>query len=235
MKDNVSLINFSINKNVHLKDKIKFLIKCLFLLYLFSFLSHFLSNLIQEFFFNLNVNELLLKQQNKDAFKDSIFFNVFYLLVLGPLIEELIFRLPLNFKKRSLFLSILLICFFFIGANYKILSIYNIQTWIKITSILLVLFIFKYIRQEKIDEFKLKFEGFVFYLFAISFGLLHITNFYHILPEKIKLFSFLFVLPQIFLGIFIGYVRLKNGFGWGLIMHLIFNLPTILIYLFNIF
>jgi hypothetical protein len=233
MKDRIGLSNFKINQNNNFKTKLNYLLKCLLFLYLLSFVSHFISNLIQEFFFNRNINDLLLNQQNKDQLKDSFLFNIFYILLLGPLIEETVFRLPLDLKKRHLLISALVICFFFVGEKYKFLSLYSLQTWIKIISILTVLIIFRFIKREKIEAYKGKYQGVCFYLMALSFGLLHITNFYFILPENVKFFSFLFVLPQVFLGIFIGFVRLKNGFLWGLLMHSIFNLPTVLVYIFK--
>lgn len=231
MKDQIGLYNFKINENNDFKRKLNYLFKCLLLMYMFSFVSHFISNLIQEFFLNRNYSELLLKQQNKNLLQDSFLFNIFYILLLGPLIEESVFRLPLDFKKMHLLISTSIICFFFVGEKYKFFSLYSFQTWIKIIAILSVFIIFRRINREKIETYKEKYQGFCFYVIALSFGLLHITNFYNILPENVKFFSFLFVLPQIFLGIFIGFVRLKNGFLWGLLMHSIFNLPTILVYI----
>ena len=190
MKDRIGLYNFKIHQNKDFKTKLNYLFKCLFYLYLFSFVSHFISNLIQEFVFNRDISELLLNQQNKDQFEDSFLFNVFYVVLLGPFLEESLFRLPLDFKKKHLLIAVLVFCFFFVGDKYKFLSLSSFQTWIKIISILSVIVIFRYINTEKIERYGLKYQGVCFYSMALCFGLLHITNFYSILPENIKLFSF---------------------------------------------
>ncbi|AYN05872.1 CPBP family intramembrane metalloprotease [Flavobacterium sp. 140616W15] len=70
-----------------------------------------------------------------------------------------------------------------------------------------------------------------FYLLTISFGLIHIVNFYKIVPSNLLYLTPIFVLPQIALSFFTAYIRMKNGFIWGFLLHFLYNLPITLFYL----
>lgn len=65
----------------------------------------------------------------------------------------------------------------------------------------------------------------IFYLFALAFGFYHITNF-EISPMIIYL-SPLLVAPQIIIGLLLGYVRVRLGLPWSILMHALYNLVLI--------
>jgi hypothetical protein len=60
-----------------------------------------------------------------------------------------------------------------------------------------------------------------FYAFALAFGLLHILNFN--LTTNVLLFAPLLVLPQIILGGYFGYIRVKFGLQWSILLHAMYN------------
>lgn len=62
-----------------------------------------------------------------------------------------------------------------------------------------------------------------FYLFAITFALIHLTN-YSNTNSLFYILAPLIVLPQFIAGITLGYVRLKLGFFWGVLQHGLYNL-----------
>ena len=60
--------------------------------------------------------------------------------------------------------------------------------------------------------------------------MLHIINFNSLIPENLIVFAPIFVLPQIILGFFVSYLRINNGFYWGLLFHCLYNSLSFLIY-----
>ena len=60
-----------------------------------------------------------------------------------------------------------------------------------------------------------------FYVFAILFGLVHITNF-KITPSVLLLAPIL-VMPQIFVGGFLGFIRVRFGLLWSIALHGSYN------------
>lgn len=60
-----------------------------------------------------------------------------------------------------------------------------------------------------------------FYVIAILFGYIHITNYN--LNTNVLLFSPILVLPQIVLGAYLSFIRIKFGFLWGVALHAFYN------------
>ena len=141
-------------------------------------------------------------------------------VIVVPFFEEVIFRLYLRFSKRNITLSFLLIAIFVGAAIYESSLLGSI-----IFSLVPIVFVILLLSG---DQFAAKMEDFwkdhfliVFYFSAIIFGVVHITNFqstssnYAFLP--------LLVLPQIAMGIFAGYLRVRSGLLWGFALHALHN------------
>lgn len=60
-----------------------------------------------------------------------------------------------------------------------------------------------------------------FYTFTLLFGYVHLTNFD--INTNTLLFSFFLVLPQIILGFYLGYIRVKFGLLWAILLHSSYN------------
>lgn len=60
-----------------------------------------------------------------------------------------------------------------------------------------------------------------FYVFALLFGFMHITNFE--INTTIILLSPVLVLPQILLGGYFGYIRVRLGLQWSMLLHSMYN------------
>lgn len=60
-----------------------------------------------------------------------------------------------------------------------------------------------------------------FYVFAVLFGLVHLTNF-DITPN-VLIAAPLLVLPQIILGAYFGFIRVKFGLIWSMLLHGCYN------------
>lgn len=66
-----------------------------------------------------------------------------------------------------------------------------------------------------------------FYAFALLFGFIHITNFE--LTTNVLLLAPLLVLPQILVGAYFGYIRVRFGLLWSMLLHGSYNAVFILL------
>jgi membrane protease YdiL (CAAX protease family) len=121
-----------------------------------------------------------------------------------PIIEEIFFRLHLRIKHNYPLKFLILISLITGKKNKKRLQIFIENKWANYYKV-------------------------IFYLSALTFGLIHITNFEFSL--KLLIFSPILTMPQILMGLLIGYMRMKFGFIWGLYLHSIHNLVLIIILL----
>ncbi|CAM1347433.1 CPBP family intramembrane glutamic endopeptidase [Tenacibaculum insulae] len=60
-----------------------------------------------------------------------------------------------------------------------------------------------------------------FYLFAIAFGLIHITNFK--ISTNVILLAPILVAPQTILGGYLGFIRVRFGLQWSILLHASYN------------
>lgn len=118
-------------------------------------------------------------------------------VIAGPLIEEVIFRLPLKYRR-----------------NYLIRWI----VWcISITGL-----VNKDQLQQGAQRLWKASYAYFFYSMAIIFGLIHLTNFTN--AKSIILLAPFLTMTQLFGGLIIGYIRVKIGFIWGYTYHAAHNL-----------
>ena len=151
----------------------------------------------------------------------------FKVLILIPLFEEIIFRLPLRFSKQNFFL-------FLAGFNFLIFyHTYDTRILSIVSCIIAIIPYLKLISEPFDIRMKLIWEKhffLLFYGFAFGFGLIHMSNFVNLNFEHYLLFPFI-VSNQIAMGLIFGYVRVinKNGFILCVLLHIIINFPFILI------
>ncbi len=62
---------------------------------------------------------------------------------------------------------------------------------------------------------------YVFYIIAFSFGFIHIINFE--ISKTILILSPLLVAPQIIAGLLLGYIRVRLGLLYSILLHALFN------------
>ncbi len=115
--------------------------------------------------------------------------------VIAPIMEELLFRAPLVLFKSPLKLYIKPIPF----SDKKIeLPEIEIQA----------------LKNPKVFRY-------IFYVFALAFGYIHLFNYQ--VDLQILLFSPILVAPQIVLGLIFGFVRIRFGLPWTILMHGVYN------------
>jgi len=121
---------------------------------------------------------------------------IFMLLILAPVLEELIFRLYLRYKYN--FIARLFIFGFIITGRTNKSKI-----------------------EDAFKRFWFKQYRYIFYFSAIFFGFVHIFNY----DYSIKMFLLIPLLtaPQIVMGVFLGYMRVRFGIFQSIILHTLHN------------
>ena len=215
------VVNFLVTPNnkpineLRTKDKIKDIL----ILYIQKFILSILAVVL--------VRILISAENIEISILDFILIGVFVV----PLIEEVIFRLPLVFKPfylsiSSCFSSLIIISKFYFHTGYlNFDNLFFIRLLIAIViGIVMYLFTRKY--TVLIERFWDIYFKWVYYGSIIMFGSLHITNF-ELTKENLLLLPFL-TLPQLIAGIYTGYIRVKYGFIYTLIFHSMNNLISLL-------
>ena len=149
-----------------------------------------------------------------------------FLIVVPPTVEELGFRLPLKRGRLNLCISVALIAFvfskvIFVGGLYSEHLLCRIGFAI-IASAVINLILGKWLQ-------KVQFKNF-FYSMAILFAMLHIVNYSH---QTLDVYQWLYVIcyacAKIPGSILYGYARMKLGMLFCIVIHIISNLPSMII------
>jgi hypothetical protein len=149
-----------------------------------------------------------------------------YICLIGPVLEETVFRLPLSFKKIHIAISIAIAVFllsnvlpFIKNLNLSIGLSYSLL--IRIPFIALIYFFCMKLIPDKLS-FRPKGKKIVIIISICLFGLLHIANFIPLQWGLLWIYP-VYVLPQLLMGWGLTYVRFKNGFIWGIALHCLIN------------
>jgi hypothetical protein len=152
--------------------------------------------------------------------------SVFTVVIMAPVIEELAFRLPLRYSPKNIFIAIGTMLFLFLNTFNVYISLF-LGSLIALIPFMKIISINTF---KQIKKYYIKFYKFIFYFLALSFGLLHLTTF-----NDLNIIQFgiapLFVINQIFIGLFLSYTRANYEFGfvYCVIIHIFINLIFILL------
>lgn len=167
----------------------------------------------------------------KDLLEHGLIYGIIIVAIVTPLIEEYIFRYYLNNFYGNVFyffINISIVFYNFFSLRNKNISI------ISFSFVIIGLFFFILIcNNEKIkiavNKLMDNHFGFIFYLSAIAFGLMHLSNYKF--DKNILFLPIVLVLAQILAGIFLGYIRLNCGIKYSILFHF-FNNFFFLLFLF---
>lgn len=220
------------NQSMSLLSFFKVLLIFFGLVFLGSIPSQIIAKLI-NIFFSIDLIKIHKKNIQDVAFGLKLLLTIVF---LGPIFEETMFRLWLSFKKLHVALSLTAIFWFFLSEinNGTIYGQKVNELFLKhlLITVLLGFLISYIIFLKPFREFLSAHFKFFYWFSCIGFGLVHITNFR---PFYLKIFwayPFL-VIPQLIMGFFFGYFRLKKGFFVSLLLHCLLNLPSAMIYYFQ--
>lgn len=172
--------------------------------------------------FYLDYMDLLKKPENitQDGLRDlPKSTKLFLVVILGPIIEEMTYRLGLKFSKINFtvvcgfFSFALLRAIFELEILYAVLISANLAFGIYLSSNPFII--------KNLADFWIKNRRSVFYFFIVTFALLHLRN-YEITLSLVLLSPF-HVLSHLVAGIFYSYARLQIGILAAILLHAINN------------
>lgn len=153
----------------------------------------------------------VFSQQNHEVMRMVQGLPLPLLLLLGvilvPLLEEVIFRLPLRYRRNYLLRWVVYISSKLRGKN--------------ITD-----------GHEEARKVWQRHYRWVFYGFTVAFAYVHMSNFGEVSLTMWLVSPFL-VAPQLAAGLIIGYIRLRQGFIWGVVFHATHNFVFLAIPIFS--
>lgn len=147
-------------------------------------------------------------------------------VVAAPVLEELVFRLPMrsfavNLAFSGSFVGVFLLLGMVKSGSFFLLILgmlvgFNLYLWIKRPKMMIC---------QKIYE---RYATYIFYFLTLVFGAIHITNY----EAQVWALLPLLVLPQVIIALWLGFVRVRYGFKWAIFAHAFHNgcllLPIIL-------
>jgi len=202
------------------------------------FIPLFLLEIVLAIFCGGIISKLTNVLHLMEGFKLERFFNVYpvwvvfiYVALAGPMLEELLFRLPLKLNEKYMQINVVLTVTGFIYILVFTLKFYIIQISLVVVEIILLSIYFN--SKELFNKYIINICNrkfiWVFYVSAAIFGMLHISNYS---PKFITfLLMPILVLPQFIVGLFCGYIRLRLGFFWGYFLHAAHNFVFIIPFL----
>lgn len=209
-------------------EKIKYFAKGILLYFVLQICALLLMFLVDEFLIKKigfpSVFKLMIESQKKI----KGYYGFFLVVILGPLVEELIFRLILVPKRRNIAIFTFVFSFLVLNKTYYI----NKIDWLLLVSLavsgLLSFLVFNLLkRKPEIETAIGKRQKIITMVSVVLFGLLHIANIENLHWELALLYP-VYSLPQMILGYVSSVQRLKLGFVWGLLFHSMINLMAFL-------
>lgn len=209
-------------------------VKSFLILFIFSTCVNFILDIISLNFWLINKLQITnIESHLKEIYSKGFWVGFVLIVIAPPIFEELSQRFYLkSFIWNNTFIPIniglILICIFQIQGYYLLI----------LCPIILILSNVVYSKVINYKKAKYKFLRFYinnykyyFYLSAISFGAAHIGNYEsaHFIP----ILPIFLVLPQIFGGLMLGYIRVFMGLRWSILFHALHNLFFLILLFIN--
>ena len=223
-----SLSEINYRHKYPLIEKIKYFAKGILLYFVLQICALLLMFLVDEFLIKKmgfpSVFKLMIESQKKI----KGYYGIFMVVILGPLVEELIFRLILVPKRRNIAIFTFVFSFLVLNKTYYVNKIDWLLLVSLVMSVLLSFLVFNLLkRNPKIETAIGKRQKIITMVSVVLFGLLHIANIENLHWELALLYP-VYALPQMILGYVSSVQRLKLGFVWGLLFHSMINLMAFL-------
>lgn len=152
----------------------------------------------------------------------------FLAVILGPLMEELGFRLSLKFSKLNLSISSVVLLYYFITKFIFKLSIFDFESFILLRvliplSIGVLMYFLASIYKTKLSSFFSEKLQIIVFVSSFLFGLIHFDNINSIFPIYLYL---LFLFPYFLSGLIYSYFRIKYSFSYNTSAHILTNFSS---------
>jgi len=157
----------------------------------------------------------------RSPFHFTLYQKVLFGIVLAPIYEEILCRVLLVFNRKNLAVFVaccaIFFVYFFVKSNPRFIIFSGLIAFSSVV----------YLYFDRCYAFISNHYRLFFYFTAILFGLLHIFNFTGVTYYNL-VFTPLLVLPQLFMGLILGYLRVRYGFRYGVLFHAVVNTAILL-------
>jgi ABC-type proline/glycine betaine transport system permease subunit len=223
-----TLESYNDSHQLSFSDKVMYVFKLVSLMIFLAFVIGFIAGIfISATGYQQDQNNQVMSSL------DSIpgWLSVLFVIVIGPFNEELSFRFFLSTKKWIFLLG----SFFYFSFLFVTLAPYFISdnvfvpyTLAVVGGLALIAIVLSIvIKKEFLANTVTKYLNILVYFSALSFGLIHITNYTDL--ENYWWIAPLLVLPQLIVGFLLPLVRIRFGFFWSFLTHATYNF-TLAIY-----
>lgn len=222
IQESKKLVKYLIRPNLEIELDIGFTEKFKNSIYLFILKLLIAISIILLIKSLFNVENIKISQLNEWSIVEIFIYGC----LLVPILEELVFRLPLVFKPSYFAISSFILNYVLISKVYFKIGYLNVDEYVFVRLIfasIVAALVFYYSRKNfsKIKLFWKNNFRFLYYFSILLFGLLHGYNF-EFSNESLAILP-LVTFPQILDGIINGYVRIKYGFVFCCILHVLNN------------
>lgn len=153
----------------------------------------------------------------------TVFETILYVVILGPPIEELIFRAGLSGTKRAIILSVspwllvatLIGAYLIVGPIDPPIAVMLSLAWLAATAAVMA---FQRNSGSVSDRYRRLFP-YAFWITSGMFGLMHVFNY----EDPMRPAVLLMVIPQFTGGMMLGFVRVKYGMWANIAQHVSHN------------
>lgn len=178
--------------------------------------------------FGINPKELTSFGGDPEVTKASggLLRGLLMVALIAPIFEELLFRYGLSFKRLAVAVSCSCIALFPAFSHNKTATL---STWLLCIAIAIGVFSIVYFSTN--ENFwkrrKLHWQIPAMWVTSIAFGLVHLCAF-NALSWMLLPYALIVSLAPFFAGCSCAYLRVNMGFGWGIGMHILNNVPSII-------
>jgi hypothetical protein len=154
---------------------------------------------------------------------NSLLSVLFLGAILAPITEELAFRLALIPKPLFIAISTALTARFLVKSSLILTAIPDTLFLTLILPLIILVITYSTVKKPTIwpsilniyrDHYRI-----IFYALTILFGIIHIFNFSQINPA----YTLILTLPQVIVGLLLGYIRVQYAVKYSMILHGIYN------------
>ena len=156
--------------------------------------------------------------------------SILLLLLIAPVVEEIIFRLGLSFKRQTVALWVGLLPVAIAAYLFEQYNNWPLLAGTVVLGAILYWLVVRYTTDEQWADWRSRYLRLAMWISAIAFGLIHLKAF-SVLTWGLLPYCLAICLRPGLVGCVFTYARVNLGFWWGVLFHIANNLPGALILL----
>ena len=194
-------------------------------------LSAFIIAIVSNIYLSMGIAPSQLTKFGGDisTHKDKpLLQTILLLIVIAPLVEEIIFRLGLSFKRQTVALWVGLLPVAITAYLFQCYNNWLLFAGMVVLGAMLYWLIVRYTTEEQWAQWRSRYLRLAMWISAIAFALIHLKAF-SVLTWGLLPYCLAITLRPGLVGAVITYARVNLGFWWGVLFHVANNVPAVLL------